>query len=168
VKVRKTLQCEGIEDDVERLRFIERFALLLTEAGMQRMPARVFACVLVDDADGLTAAELAERLQVSPAAISGAVRSLVVGGMLIRDRRPGDRRDHYRLGDDLWSELYAGRLGILGRWEALLAEAAETAGADGAGARRLRESREFFAFIRRELPDLLERWREHRRTLGLG
>ena len=50
------------------------FAFLLTESGVPRMPARVFASVLAEDAGALTAAELAERLQVSPAAISGAVR----------------------------------------------------------------------------------------------
>ena len=58
------------------LRFVEDFALLLVDAGVPRMPARVFACVLADDAGALTAGELAERLQVSPAAISGAVRWL--------------------------------------------------------------------------------------------
>ena len=59
------------------MRFVEDFALLLTETGVPRMPARVFACVLADDSGGLTAADLAERLQVSPAAISGAVRWLM-------------------------------------------------------------------------------------------
>ena len=44
------------------LRFVEDFALLLTEVGVPRMPARVFACVLADDSGGLTAAELAERV----------------------------------------------------------------------------------------------------------
>ena len=32
--------------------FVERFALLLDEAGMPRMPARVFAAILADDAGG--------------------------------------------------------------------------------------------------------------------
>ena len=41
------------------------------------MPARVFAALLIAPDARLTAAELAERLQVSPAAISGAVRYLV-------------------------------------------------------------------------------------------
>jgi hypothetical protein len=48
------------------------FALNLVEAGMARMPARVFAGVLVAEDGRQTAAELAELLQVSPAAISPA------------------------------------------------------------------------------------------------
>src|SRR6185436_10524901 len=66
--------------------FVERFALLLDEAGMPRMPARVFAAILADDGGRLTARELAERLSVSPAAISGAVRYLTQAGMIERGR----------------------------------------------------------------------------------
>jgi len=54
-------------------RFIERFAGGLTDAGMPRMPARVFVALLATDSGRLTAAELAERLHSSAGAISGAV-----------------------------------------------------------------------------------------------
>jgi hypothetical protein len=50
------------------VRDVEDFALLLTEVGVPRMPARVFACVLCSDSGALTAGELAERLRVSPPA----------------------------------------------------------------------------------------------------
>ena len=43
------------------------------------MPARVFSALLATDSGRLTAAELAERLQISPAAVSGAVRYLIAG-----------------------------------------------------------------------------------------
>ena len=42
--------------DVER--FVERFALLLAEAGLGRMPARVFGALLVTEDGKLTAGEL--------------------------------------------------------------------------------------------------------------
>ena len=76
----------------ELLRFVERFALLLTSSGLPRMPARVFAYVIADDAERYTARELAEGLRVSPAAISGALKVLVGSGILARDRTPGGRR----------------------------------------------------------------------------
>ena len=47
--------------------FIERFALVLAAAGMQRMAARAFAALLVSEDGSLTAREFAELLQVSPA-----------------------------------------------------------------------------------------------------
>src|SRR5882757_167509 len=88
------------QDDVAR--FVERFALMMAEAGLPRMPARVFGALLVTDTGKRTAGELAEALQVSPAAISGAVRYLGQVGLVLRARNPGDRRDHYEVFDDLW------------------------------------------------------------------
>jgi DNA-binding transcriptional regulator GbsR (MarR family) len=141
-------------------RFVERWALLLTEAGMPRMPARVFACVMAEDEGRLTARDLAERLDVSPAAVSGAVRYLVQAGMLEREREPGSRRDHYKLHNDLWYEMYAYRGAMLLRWEQAMAEGVELLGGPARPAgRRLEETREFFAFLRDELPAMMERWR---------
>ena len=63
-------------DPSEVDRYVERFAINLVEAGLPRMPSRVFAALLVSEEGKLTAAELAKQLQVSPAAVSGAVRYL--------------------------------------------------------------------------------------------
>jgi DNA-binding transcriptional regulator GbsR (MarR family) len=153
---------EQVSQDDDVRRFIERFALLLTEAGMPRMPSRVFACVLAEDSGQLTAGELAERLGVSPAGISGAVRYLIQVGILERHREPGERRDRYRLHDDLWYEVYAYREGMLRRWEGALAEGVELLGPDRPAGRRVDETREFFAFLREELPAMMERWRATR------
>jgi DNA-binding transcriptional regulator GbsR (MarR family) len=148
-------------------RFIEDFALLLTEGGVPRMPARVFACVLADDAGKLTAGELADRLGVSPAAVSGAVRYLVQVGLLAKIREPGERRDHYGLKSDPWYEIYGDRDTLLRRWEEKLAEGVEILGPDRPASRRLRETQEFFAFNRSMLAEIMERWHEHKRRVGL-
>ena len=154
------------QDDVDgALRFIEQFALLLADGGVPRMAARVFACVLADDAGQLTAAELAERLRVSPAAVSGAARYLIQVDLLTKAREPGARRDHYRLADNLWYEAFGHKETLLRRWEEGLLEGIELLGPDSPAGRRLEDSREFFAFIRTELGPMLERWREHRRAI---
>jgi len=144
------------------LRFVEDFALLLVDAGVPRMPARVFACVLADDAGALTAGDLAARLQVSPAAISGAVRWLTQMHLLTRAREPGARRDHYRMRDDQWYEATVFKTAALQRFEDVLAEGVALVGADTPAGRRLEETQEFFAFFRAELPALLERFRATR------
>ena len=144
------------------LRFVEDFALLLVDAGVPRMPARVFACVLADDAGALTAGDLAERLRVSPAAISGAVRWLTQMHLLTRAREPGARRDHYRMRDDQWYEATVFKTAALQRFEDVLAEGVALVGADTPAGRRLQETQEFFAFFRAELPALLERFRATR------
>jgi DNA-binding transcriptional regulator GbsR (MarR family) len=143
-------------------RFVERFALLLTEAGMARTPARVFACLLAEDSGRLTAGELAERLQVSPAAISGAVRYLTQAGVLVRAREPGERRDHYAVHEHVWPEMFTTRMAMVRRWEQAMAEAVELLGTDRPAGRRLQETREFFAFMQAELPEMLRRWEERR------
>jgi predicted ArsR family transcriptional regulator len=147
----------------DELRFIEDFALILVEGGMPRMPARAFAAVLADDDGRLTAQELATRLQVSPAAISGAVRYLVQARLVQRGRDPGSRSDHYRLSDhDPWYESMMQRGQLLALFEQSTARGAELLGEDRPAGRRLRETQEFFAFLREELPRMMERWRARR------
>ena len=146
-------------------RFIEQFALLLVEAGMPRMASRVFAAVLAEDSGRLTAGEIAARLQVSPAGVSGAVRYLVQVRLLFRGREPGARSDHYYLSeDDPWYAAITNRAALLARWEESAARGADVLGSARPAGARLRETAEFFAFLQVELPGLLERWRQSRRT----
>jgi DNA-binding transcriptional regulator GbsR (MarR family) len=136
---------------------------MLTENGMPRMPARVFAYVLADDADRYTAAELAEGLRVSPAAISGALRYLVDVGLLIKDREPGVRADIYRVNDeDVWGTIMSARRPALDRWVWAIDDAIEQFGPSGRGMHRLRETREFYAFVREETAAMMKRWAEYR------
>jgi DNA-binding transcriptional regulator GbsR (MarR family) len=145
--------------------FIERFAVALAEAGFPRMPARVFAGLLATDSGRLTAPQLAELLQVSPAAISGAVRYLAQVNLASREREPGSRRDYYRVHDDVWYEAIAHRDQVLARWERSLREGIDVLGRDSAAGARMAETLAFFEFLQRELPALLKRWREHKLKL---
>ncbi|TDC51484.1 MarR family transcriptional regulator [Jiangella ureilytica] len=149
-----------------RSRFVEQFAVLLNDAGLQRMPARVFAYVLASDAETHTAAELAAGLRVSPAAISGAVRVLTGIGMLVKDRVPGDRADHYRLySDDVWATIIGRQEPMFRRVDQLFAEGQTLLPHDRAGYRRIHETREFYRFVSAQLEVAAARWRAHRAAL---
>ncbi|MFJ4713104.1 GbsR/MarR family transcriptional regulator [Streptomyces sp. NPDC088785] len=150
-----------------RSRFVEHFAGQLVEAGMARMPARIFAALLASDAGALTSAELGERLRVSPAAVSGAVRYLTQQHMVTREREPGSRRDLFRVRDNQWYEALTSRDSVLARWEEALRDGVDALGADSPAGRRLTETLAFFEFVQAELAAMMERWREHRATLGL-
>ena len=126
------------------------------------MASRVFAAVVSSDEGRMTAAELSSMLQASPAAISGAVRYLEQVDMIRRSRDPGSRRDHFALADDVWYEALAQRNGVLEAWQRTMADGAATLGPDTPAGRRLEEMHDFFAFMREEMPGLLERWRGHR------
>lgn len=152
---------------VARSRFVERFAGQLTEAGLPRMPARVFAALLSSDAGALTAAELGEQLMVSPAAISGAVRYLTQVRMVTREREPGTRRDLFRVHANQWYEALASRDSVLKRWTDALSEGVDSFGADSETGKRLGETLAFFEFLQTELGGLMDRWHEHRKTLDL-
>ena len=153
---------ETVDDD-ELARFVERFALLLVDSGVPRMPARVFGSLLVAEKGKRTAGELADALRVSPAAVSGAVRYLAQVGLVVRARDPGERRDHYEVTDDLWYEAYANRDKQLEQWANLMTEGAAVVGPDTEAGARLDQSRKFFDFLRQEIPSLMRRWREYER-----
>ena len=154
-------------DDHDRLlRAVEQLAGVLADAGMPRMAARVFSYALADDRDRYSAAELAEALRVSPAAISGAVRYLVSIRLMFKEREPGTRADLYRVHDeDVWSAITLARLEMLQTWEDAVDEAAQLIGPRHRGGRRLRETKDFVRFSRDETLAMVDRWKQHRAHL---
>ncbi|MCQ4046365.1 helix-turn-helix domain-containing protein [Streptantibioticus rubrisoli] len=79
----------------------ERLTTVFMVSGLPKMTARVLACLYVTDAGSLTASELAQRLQVSPASISKAI-TFLADMDLVRRERDERRRERYFVDDDLW------------------------------------------------------------------
>lgn len=152
-------------DDDAVARFIERFALDLSASGMPRMPARVFAGLLSTDSGNLTAGEIADLLQVSAASVSGAVRYLEQLALIVREREPGSRRDHYRIDQDVWHEMYAQRDRLLIQWIDTVREGRDAVGPETPAGLRLAETEAFFAFVHDELLGVTKRWVERRDEL---
>jgi DNA-binding transcriptional regulator GbsR (MarR family) len=138
--------------------FIERFASVLVEAGMPRMPARVFAALLATDSARLTAADLADLLQASPAAISGGVRYLIGIAMVRREGAPGSRRHYYQVPPNVWDELLRNRNRVMERWTDALRDGVALLGADTPAGMRMADSVDYFQFVSDELPAVLARW----------
>jgi DNA-binding MarR family transcriptional regulator len=142
------------------LRFLERFALIMSDSGYPRMAARVLAALLIADDGRRTAAELADVLQVGPSAVSGAVKYLMRVGMVTRERDPGERRDHYRVDQAAWYRAAASSDEVFRRFEEGARDGAEVLGTDTPAGARMDETRRFFAFLRSEVPQLLHKWNE--------
>lgn len=153
---------DGQRDDQAVRQFIERFASLLADSGMPRMPARIFAALLSSDTSRRTAEELADLLQVSPAAVSGGVRYLVQVGLVSREAQAGSRRHVYRMPDNVWHEVLRARDRIMMRWMDAMREGSEVLGLDTPAGARLAESALYFEFVSKELPVLLDRWEEYK------
>ncbi|MHC3471592.1 GbsR/MarR family transcriptional regulator [Streptomyces sp. 7R007] len=159
-------EAAGAARDAEAVsKFVESFAAQLVEAGLPRMPARVFAAILSSDEGVLTSAELGEQLRISPAAVSGAVRYLAQVHMVFREREPGSRRERYRVHGDQWYEALTNRDALIKRWEVALREGVESLGEDTPAGRRMAETLAFFEFVEGEIATMMERWREHRREI---
>jgi DNA-binding transcriptional regulator GbsR (MarR family) len=148
------------EDAVRR--YVESLGLVLSQIGMPRMSARVFAALMTTNAGKLTAADLAAQLSVSPAAVSGAVRYLEQIGLVAKEREPGERRDHYRLFDDLWYATFLKRDRMVTMWRDAAEDGVEALGEDTPAGQRLAEMRDFLSFIMDELNDMYDRWHKIR------
>jgi predicted transcriptional regulator len=147
------------------LEYVEQFAGLLSDSGLQRMSARVFSYVLVDDADTYTAAEIAEGLSISLAAVSGAVRELTTAGLLFKTRRASTRADVYRLKDeDLWGSIMLDRSPIIQRYRDLAIDGMAKL-PDGPGRDRLIQTAAFMEFVDEEMALMREHWNERRDEL---
>ena len=88
--------------DAEAVRAYEEvFITALVQAGTPMMGARVMASLYTTDTGSLTAAELVQRLQVSPASVSKAITFLEEQGLVRRERDEG-RRERYIADEDVW------------------------------------------------------------------
>ncbi|MES4906244.1 MULTISPECIES: helix-turn-helix domain-containing protein [unclassified Streptomyces] len=87
--------------DAEAVReYEETFTTVFMASGLPKTTARVLTSLYTTDAGSLTASELAQHLQVSPATISKAIAFLESQG-LIRRERDERRREHYAVDDDV-------------------------------------------------------------------
>lgn len=146
-------------DEIRVQHFVEEMGLLFSELGSQRMVGRVLGALLVCDPAHQSSSQLQDLLDASAGSISTTTRTLVQMGMVEKVAIPGERATFYRLRDHLWVDLMRRRLGFL----VMMREAAERGlavldGASDARTERLRSFRDFYAFMERRMPEMLDEW----------
>ena len=138
----------------------ERFAALMVQTGLGRMPARVLACLYTTDTGGLTAADLVHRLRVSPASISKAVGDLERQALIRRERDARGRRDRYLIDDEVWYRAWLASA----QMNATLADAArrgaKVLGAATPAGARLQDMGSFLEHVGRDMVQAAEHWRQ--------
>lgn len=144
----------------------ERTAAVLSANGFPAMQARVLMALVVSEDGRLTAGELAEQLEASPAAISGATRYLRDIGFVHLGTVPGTRKHRYELSEHAWYTSSLTRSSLY-RSIALVLENGVRELGPGGGRDRLQEMADFFLFLDRRLPDLLKEWEQERRAASL-
>ncbi|GAB3139160.1 GbsR/MarR family transcriptional regulator [Microbispora hainanensis] len=138
--------------------FTESFVALLVQQGLPRMEARVLACLYVTDSGALTAADLVQRLHVSPASISHAVAFLEQQGMLKRERVPGARRERYVIDDEIWLRSMLASLQMNDALVAASQRGAEVLGAATPAGARFESSAELLSLVSEAFRQVIEQW----------
>ena len=141
-----------------RDRYVERMGAALSDAGLQRLPSRVFAALTSDDDGRMTSAELVETLRVSPASVSGAVRYLAQIGFLHRERERGGRRDVYVVDDDAWLQAMLREDQVYAPMVTALDDALRDLPDASPARHRLLLMREFLVFVGGEMDGIAQRW----------
>ncbi|MBB5781398.1 GbsR/MarR family transcriptional regulator [Nonomuraea jabiensis] len=132
---------------------------MAVRAGMPRTAARVHHDLMLSEDGRRTAAELARRLNVSPASVSVAVNYLVEHGYARRERDPRRRRDIYVIDNDAWyRSVVISRRQTLETVRATMA-AAETFGLDSPVGERLAKTAAFLERVSLDMIESADRWR---------
>lgn len=131
--------------------FVDQFATLLAATGLPRMTARVFACLLTADANGLTAADLVRRLRVSPASVSKSIGYLEAMELVARQPDPGGRRERYLISDDVWLRAWQADSGAHGEIAAATQRGIEIFGAETTAGTRLGKMGQFFGRLSEQM-----------------
>lgn len=129
---------------------------------MPRMMARLLGFMLICDPPTQSTAELERALGVSRASISIATRLLQASGLVRRVAEPGVRGYSFEIDPAFFNGQMnaANPFGALRR--VLEHGVALAGGEDDPRAARLREARDFYAFVEHAVPEAIERYQRER------
>ncbi len=141
-------------------RYAEEAAVILETMGLARAHGKLLAWLLVCDPPQQSSAQLAQALDLSAGSVSTGTRLLENAGLIRRVAVPGARGKVFEVADDAFLRTdLADRISVfrqlMDRGLAVIGGAdAEHAGR----ARRLRRTRDYYAFMEREVPAAVQRF----------
>lgn len=140
--------------------FVEEAGLYFERIGLSRTAGRIMGQLLT--ADSADAPELCAKLKVAKSSVSVALRRLEQTGLVERFRVAGQRRDQYRLTQDVFGRAFRAQMDALPAFVALADRGLEVVGEDPVRRRRLENMRDMYAFMARRFPQLLDEWEASR------
>jgi DNA-binding transcriptional regulator GbsR (MarR family) len=102
--------------------FIEQMGLIMAADGLPRIGGRLLGFLLITDGD-VSLDDIARRLRVSKPSVSTNARLLEQRGVIEKVTRVADRRDYYRIADDVIGRTMQQRLNRLQRLQSCIAGA---------------------------------------------
>jgi predicted transcriptional regulator len=147
----------------EILQYVEAFGLYFEQVGLPRTAGRILGWLLVCDPPHQTMHELVDVLQVSKSSISTASRILIQANLVDKISLPGKRRDYYQMNKNAWTNSWLENAKQTAAMREIIAQGLTLLANEPAERRqRLQDMDDFYAFLQRELPLLLERWKKER------
>ncbi|MER5319439.1 GbsR/MarR family transcriptional regulator [Streptosporangium roseum] len=137
----------------------EQFTAMMVGTGLPRMTARVLTCLYVTDSGSLTAAELVQRLQVSPASISKAIGELEQQELIRRERDPRRRRDRYVIDADAWFRGWMASARQNTMLATFACQGAQVLGVTTPAGTRMQDIGHFFEHVGQAMIQAAEEWR---------
>ena len=145
--------------------FVEKVGLFFEQLGFPRMGGRIFGWLLISEAPRASMAELVEALQASKSSISSMTHLLIQVDLIELVSVPGVRHDYFQIRSDAWTNSLRDRLTQASAFRQLAEEGlALLSDAPEQRTHRLQEMRLMYAFLEREIPALIERWKLERQA----
>jgi len=147
------------ERTVRESHFVEEVGLLADEVGETRMLGRVLGHLLICDPPHQTAPQIAQALDSSRGAVSAAVRQLLRSGIVHKHAVPHSRSTHVCIQDHPWPDVFARYVAFLRIFVGVADRGLDVMGEDSPERRRrLEHLREFFEYLEREIPPVIDRY----------
>ncbi|MFG2100717.1 GbsR/MarR family transcriptional regulator [Micromonospora echinaurantiaca] len=149
-------------------RYAEDAAVVLSGLGLPPAYGKLLGWLLVCDPPWQTSGQLAEGLGLSKGSVSTGMRLLETSGLARRVPVPGHRGHAYEVRPDAIIRIAADATKFRAFRELMERGLAVAGGEDAPGTERLRVMRDFYAFIEREVPKLVERFEAEYQGKGDG
>ncbi|MGW4498003.1 GbsR/MarR family transcriptional regulator [Micromonospora sp. NPDC004336] len=138
--------------------YAEDAAVVLGGLGLPPAYGKLLGWLLICDPPWQTSAQLAEALGLSKGSVSTGMRLLETSGLARRVPVPGHRGHAYEVRPDAIIRIAADATKFRAFRELMERGLTVVGGEDVPGADRLRVMRDFYAFVEREVPKLVERF----------
>ena len=140
--------------------FAEDVGRVFEGFGVSRMAGRVLGWLLICDPPRQSSADLIAALGATKGSISTATRMLQAAGLVDRVAVPGRRGDVFELRPDAFHQAHD-QLGTMRIFRELMERGLAVIGDERSPrAARLRRTRDFYAYLEREFPVLVQRFLE--------
>lgn len=132
--------------------------------GLVRMTGRVMGWLLVCDPPEQNFGQIADALQASKGSISTALKFLTTARWVDKASKPGDRKDYYTIRPGVMPDLIKQQAAQYSLFTEVTARGMDLFDDPRSeSAKRLRDMHDFFRWLEKELPALMERWDRERR-----